>query len=105
MHVDRQRDEHRPLRRVGRDLEGAAQDRRDLVGAFDLHAPFGDRRRHRDEVMAEQRIGEPHPRVLLAGGDYHRRIRLERAIERTDAIAEPRRDMEVGDGGASAACA
>ena len=41
-HVDRQRDEHRPLRRVGGDLERAAQDRRDLVGALDLHAPLGD---------------------------------------------------------------
>ena len=101
-HVDRQRDEHRAFRRIGRDLEGAAQDRRDLVGAFDLHAPFGDGRRHRDEVVAEQRTRKPHPRILLARGRHHRRIRLERAVERADAVAEPRRDMEIGDHGAAA---
>ena len=100
-HVDRQRDEHRALRRVGRDLEGAAQDRRDLVGALDLHAPLGHGRCHRDEIMAEHRIREPHPRVLLARGHDHRRIGLERAVERADAVAEPGGDMEVGDGGAA----
>ena len=34
--------------------------------------------------------------------DHHRRIRLERAVERADAVAEPRRDMEIGDRGAAA---
>ena len=59
-HIDRQRYEHRALRRVGRDLERAAHDRCDLVGTLDLYAPFRHWRRHRNEVVAEKRIFEPH---------------------------------------------
>ena len=96
-HVDRQRDEDRALRRVGGDLEGAAQDGRDLVGALDLHAPFGDGGGHRNEIVAEQRMRQPHAGVLLARGHHNRRIGLQRAVERADAVAEAGRDMEVGD--------
>jgi hypothetical protein len=50
--------------------------------------------------VAEHGTGEPHPRILLAGGHHDRRIGLERAIDRADRIAQPRRDMDVGNGGA-----
>ncbi|MGY3536713.1 hypothetical protein ACVIIY_000933 [Bradyrhizobium sp. USDA 4515] len=95
--VDRQRHEHRPLRRIGRHLERAAHDRRDLVGALDLHAPLGHRHRHRDEVMAEQRILQPHSRILLAGRHDHGRTRLQRAVQRADAVAEAGSDVQVRD--------
>jgi hypothetical protein len=100
--IDRQRDEHGTFRGVGCDLEGAAQHGCDFVGAFNLHAPFGDGRRHCDEVVAEHGIFEPHPRVLLAGGHHERRVCLQCAVERADAVAEPGRDMEVGDREAAA---
>ena len=45
--------------------------------------------------MAQQRIGEPHARILLPCGDDERRVGLERAVQRPDRIAEPGGDMEV----------
>ena len=68
-HVDRQRDEDRSRRRVGGDLERAVHDQRELVGALDLHAPLGERRGHRHQVVAEHRPAQPQARVLLSGGD------------------------------------
>ena len=99
--VDRQRDEHRPLRPVGRHLERAPHDRRDLVGALDLHAPLRHGCGHRNEVVAEHRILEPHARVLLAGRHDHGRIGFQRPVKRADAVAEAGSDMQVGDGDAS----
>ena len=83
--VDRQRHEHRPGRRVVGDLEGALQDRPELVGALDLHAPLGDRRGHRRKIVAEHGIAQPEARVLLARRHHHRRVVLERAVDHADA--------------------
>ena len=74
----------------------------ELVGALDLHAPLGDRRRHRREVVAEHGIAQPDARVLLARRHHHRRVVLERAVDHADAVAQPRRDMQVHEGGLAA---
>ncbi len=95
-HVDRERNEDRPAGRIGRDLERAAQDGRHLVRPLHLHAPLGDRCGHGDEIMTEQRIGKPHPRILLSRGDDEGRTGLQRAVERAHRIAQPRRDVNVG---------
>ena len=96
--VDGQRHEHRPGRRLVGDLEGALQDRAELVGALDLHAPLGDRRRHRREIVAEHGIAQPDARVLLARRHHHGRVVLERAVDHADAVAQARRDMQVHEG-------
>ena len=96
-HVDRKGDEDGSPGRIGRDLEGAAQDGRKFVGTLDLHAPFCHGCRHGDEVMAQHGIVEPHARILLSRRDDERRIGLKRAIERADRIAEPGGDMDVRD--------
>ena len=83
--VDRQRHEHRAGRRIVGDLEGALQDRAELVGALDLHAPLGDRRGHRREVVAQHGIAQPDARVLLARRHHHGRVVLERAVDHADA--------------------
>ena len=97
-HVDRQGHEHRTGRRLVGDLEGALQDRAELVGALDLHAPLGDGRRDRREVVAEHGIAQPHARVLLARRHHHRRVVLERAVDHADRVAEARRHMQVHEG-------
>ena len=96
--VDGQRHEHRAGRRLVGDLEGALQDRPQLVGALDLDAPFGDGRRHRREVVAQHGIAQPHPRVLLAGGHDHRRVVLERAVDHADGVAQAGRHMKIHEG-------
>ncbi len=97
-HVNRERNEDRPFGRIGRDLESTAQDGGHLVRPLHLHAPLGDRCGHGDEVMAKQRIGQPHARILLSRGDDERRIGLQCAVQRAHRIAEPRRDVDVGNG-------
>ena len=101
-HVDRQRDEDRAGGRVVGDLEGAPHDRRDLVGALGLGAPLDHRRRHRHQVVAEDRVAQAQPRVLLPGRDHHRRVGAERAEDHADGVAQARRDMEVHHAGAAA---
>ena len=101
-HVDGQRHEDRACRRLVGDLEGALEDRAQLVGALDLHAPLGNGRGDRCKVMAEDGIAQAHARVLLAGRHDHRRVVLERAVDRTDRIAEARRHMEVHESGLAA---
>ena len=96
--VDGQRHEHRPGRRLVGDLEGALQDRAHLVGALDLHAPFGDGRRHRREIVAQHRIAQPEARVLLARRHHHGRVVLERAVDHADGVAQARRHMQVDEG-------
>ena len=95
--VDRQRHEHRASRRLVGDLEGALQDRSHLVGALDLHAPFGDGRRDRGEVVAQHGIAQPEPRVLLAGRHDHRRVVLERAVDHADGVAQPGRHVQIDE--------
>ena len=51
--------------------------------------------------MAEERIVEPHSRVLLTRSHDHGRIRFQRAIERTDTVAKTGSDMQVGNGDAA----
>jgi len=80
---------------VGRHLEGASQDRRNLVRPLDLHAPLGDRRGDRREVVAEHGIAQAQPRVLLARRHHHGRIVLERAVDMADGVAQPGRHMQV----------
>ena len=101
-HVDRQRDKHRPIRWIIGDLERAPQYLVHLIRALHLRAPFGDRRRHRDEVMREDRVAPQHARVLLAGSDDHRRVGLECVVEHADAIAQAGRGMQVDHAGAAA---
>ena len=100
--VDRQRDEDRAGGRVVGDLEGAAHDRRDLVGALGLGAPLDHRRRHGHQVVAEDGVAQAQPRVLLPGRDHHRRVGSERAEDHADGVAEAGRDMEVHHAGTAA---
>ena len=67
-----------------------------------LNAPFGHRRRHRDQVVAEDRIAQPEAGVLLPGGDDHRGIGPQRAEHHADGVAEAGRDMEIDHPGAAA---
>ena len=94
-HVDGQRDEDGAGRRIVGDLEGAPHDRRDLVGALGLNAPLHHRRRHGHQVVAEDRVAQAKPRVLLPGRDHHRRVGPERAEDHADGVAEARRDVQV----------
>ena len=96
-HVDGQRDEDGAGRRIVGNLEGAPHDRRDLVGAFGLNAPLHHRRRHGHQVVAEDRVAQAKPRVLLPGRDHHRRVGPERAEDHADGVAEARRDVQVHD--------
>ena len=101
-HVDGQRNEDRAGGRIVGDLEGAPHDRRDLVGVRGLRAPLHHRRRHGHEVVAEDRIAQAKPRVLLAGRDHHGRVGPERAEDHADGVAEAGRDVEVHDARSSA---
>jgi hypothetical protein len=49
--------------------------------------------------MAKQRVAQSHAGILGSGGDQQRRTRLERAVHRPDGIAEPGRNVHVGDRG------
>ena len=100
--VDRQRNEDRAGGRIVRDLEGAPHDGRDLVRALGLHAPLHHRRRHGHEVVAEDGIAQAQPRVLLAGGHHHGRVRAERAEDHADGVAEAGRHVQVHHTGAAA---
>jgi hypothetical protein len=74
------------------------QDQRELVGALDLHAPLGQRRGHRHEIVAEHRAAQPQARVLLAGRHHERRARLQRVVEHAEPVAEPGGHVDVDDG-------
>ena len=94
-HVDRQRDEDRAGGRIVGDLEGAPHDGCDLVRALGLRAPLHHRRRHGHQVVAEDGVAQPKPRVLLAGGHNHRRVGAECAEDHADGVAEARRHVQV----------
>jgi len=94
-HVDRQRDEHRPRRRVGGDLERAAHDQCELVGALDLDAPLGERRGHRHQVVPEHGAPQAQAGILLARGHHERRAGLEGVVEHAEGVAEPGRHVHV----------
>ena len=68
-HVHRQRQEDRALRRLGGDLERAAQRARHVVGVLDLVRPLGDRLRHLDQRPGQVRLLEQHAARRLAGVD------------------------------------
>ena len=96
-HVDRQGDEDGAGRRVGGDLQRAVQDQRELVGALDLHAPLGQGRGHRHQIVTEHRPAQPQARILLAGGHHERRARLQRVVEHAERVAQPGRHVDVDD--------
>ena len=98
-YVQRQGDEHRSGGRIVRDLEGPVEDRRELVGAFDLDAPLDQRFGHCHQVVSEQGFAESGPGVLLPGGDDHRRVRLPGVVEHAEGVAEPWSHMQVDDSG------
>ena len=94
-HVQGQRHEHRPGRRLARDLEGAVEDQGQLVGALGLHRPLGERRRHRHQIVAEHGLAQAQASVLLPRRHQQGRIALPRVVDRAESVAEPGRDMEV----------
>ena len=93
--IDGQGHEYRPGRRLVGDLEGALQDRAQLIGRLDLHAPLGDGGGDGREIVAEHGIAQAEPRILLARGHDHRRVVLERAVDHADGIAEAGRHVKV----------
>ena len=102
-----QRDEHRPGRRRGRDLGGAAHDARQILQPRHLDRPFHQRFGHLHQRTIEHRLHQAVALLLLAGGEDHRRAGEGGVEQRAHRIAEARRDMDVaGDqpaGGAAIA--
>ena len=90
-----QRDEHRPGRRRGRDLGGAAHDARQILQPRHLDRPFHQRLRHLDQRAVEHRLHQPVALLLLAGGEDHRRAGEFGVEQRAHRVAEPGRDMDI----------
>ena len=90
-----QRDEHRPGRRRGRDLGGAAHDARQVFQTRHLDRPFHQRLRHLHQRPIQHGLHQPMPLLLLAGGEDHRRAREFRVEQRAHRVAEARRDVNV----------
>jgi hypothetical protein len=99
--VHRQRQEYRPGRRCAGDGEGAPQRLADILAAPHFLGPLGHRRRERDEIAGEPRLGHQMTRVLLAGGDHERGLARLRGDEHAHRIAEPAHCMQVDEAGAA----
>ncbi len=68
-----QRDEHRPGRRRGRDLGGAAHDPRQVFQPRHLDRPLHHRLGHLHQRPIQHRLHQPVALLLLARGQDHRR--------------------------------
>jgi hypothetical protein len=90
-----QRDEHRPGRRRGRDLGGAADDPRQVLEPRHLDRPFHQRFGHPDQRPIQQRLRQAMALLLLAGGQDHRRAGKTGVVKRSHRIAETGRDMDI----------
>lgn len=98
--VDRDRHESRTTRLLHRRVISSGDGRRDVLGARRLAAPLDVGLRKLGRLLRKQigmhRQQLPH---LLAGGDDHRRLVTERRVDVAERMAEPRRRMQVDEGG------
>ena len=97
-HIGRQRQEYRPGRRRQRRLGGAVDGARQVLEAPHLGRPFNERPRDGRQIRPQDGLGEGEALIVLAGGEQDRRLRLLRVVEHAERVAEPGRDMDVGNG-------
>ncbi len=96
--VHRDRDEHRAARRQRRQVGGARDRVRDVLGAWRLVAPLHERVRHAGGVAIGQQRLQRHQRArLLTGGDHERRVVGLGGEQRAHRVADAGRGVEVDE--------
>ena len=97
--VHRDRDEHRPARRTHRIMEGAAQDRSELICSSDFVRPLRDRSGEPGEVAGEKWVGRDVAIILLPGRHDERRLIRLSVGQRADRVTKTGRSMQIQKSG------
>ncbi len=97
-HIGGQRQEHRAGGRRKRGLGGAVDGARQILDSAHFGRPFDERPRDGRQVGPQDGLAEIEALIVLPGGEQDGRRRLLRVVQHAQRVAEPRRDMDIGDG-------